>query len=119
MTPIDLDAILPFIEKPSRYLGTETNRIRKTLEKVRLRFVLAFPDLYEIGMSHFGLQILYHILNRRPEIAAERVFTPAPDMAAQLREKTYRCFHSSLGFRWHISILSASAFFMSSIIPMY
>ena len=92
MSPINIDAILPFIEKPSRYLGTETNSIRQNLQTARLRFALAFPDLYEIGMSHFGLQILYHILNRRPEIAAERVFAPAPDMAALLREKDIPLF---------------------------
>ena len=92
MTPIDIDAILPFVEKPSRYLGTETNSVHKDLSKVRLRFALAFPDLYEIGMSHFGLQILYHILNQQPEIAAERVFTPAPDMAAQLRDHSVPLF---------------------------
>ena len=72
MIPIDLEALLPLVEKPSRYLGTEPNSIHKDPSKVRLRFALAFPDLYEIGMSHFGLQILYHILNRQPEIAAER-----------------------------------------------
>ena len=85
MTKIQLDGILPFVEKPSRYLGTETNSIHKDLSRARLRFALAFPDLYEIGMSHFGLQILYHILNQQDDIVAERVFTPAPDMAARLK----------------------------------
>ena len=87
MTPIPTDAILPFVEKPSRYLGTETNSIHKDLSRVRLRFALAFPDLYEIGMSHFGLQILYHILNQQDEIAAERVFTPALDMSHRLKSE--------------------------------
>jgi radical SAM family uncharacterized protein/radical SAM-linked protein len=87
MTPIQLEGILPFVEKPSRYLGTETNSIHKELSHVRLRFALAFPDLYEIGMSHFGLQILYHILNREDDIAAERVFTPAEDMTARLKSE--------------------------------
>jgi radical SAM family uncharacterized protein/radical SAM-linked protein len=77
---------LTAIEKASRYLGSEINAVRKDLNQVKLRMVLAFPDLYEIGTSHFGLQILYHILNRRPEIAAERVFAPALDMEAQLRK---------------------------------
>mgnify|MGYP005843498481 CR=1 FL=1 len=80
-----IDAILSRVEKPSRYLGTEINSVRKDPGAVRLRFALAFPDLYEIGMSHFGLQILYSILNRRPEIAAERVFAPARDMEEELR----------------------------------
>ncbi len=78
--------ILPCVSGPSRYLGTEINAVRKPPGTVRLRFALAFPDLYEIGTSHFGMQILYHILNRHPDIAAERVFAPAPDMEAALRE---------------------------------
>ena len=77
--------ILPLIEQPSRYLGSEVNTIKKDHSKIDLFFALAFPDLYEIGTSHFGLQILYHILNSHPKIAAERVFAPAPDMEEYLR----------------------------------
>jgi len=77
--------ILTGIERPSRYLGSEINTVRKDPSRVKLRFALAFPDLYEIGTSHFGLQILYHILNKQDEIAAERVFAPAPDMESRLR----------------------------------
>ena len=76
--------ILPLVEKPSRYLGTEINAIKKDHNAVQLRIALAFPDMYEIGTSHFGLQILYHILNRHKDIAAERVFAPGLDMAAHL-----------------------------------
>jgi radical SAM family uncharacterized protein/radical SAM-linked protein len=83
---------LATIEKPSRYLGSEINAVRKDPSRVKLRVALAFPDLYEIGTSHFGLQILYHILNRRPEIAAERVFAPALDMEAHLRKTGGRLF---------------------------
>ena len=79
------DEILSRVEKPSRYLGTETNSIRKDPKGVKLRFALAFPDQYEIGTSHFGIQILYHVLNRRPDIAAERVFAPGVDMENLLR----------------------------------
>jgi radical SAM family uncharacterized protein/radical SAM-linked protein len=78
--------ILPMVEQPSRYLGTEVNRVRKDPSGVQLRFALAFPDLYEIGMSHFGIQILYHILNSHKGIAAERVFAPGVDMERFLRE---------------------------------
>ncbi|HIJ54685.1 MAG TPA: TIGR03960 family B12-binding radical SAM protein [Deltaproteobacteria bacterium] len=85
MTINTLQDILPLVEQPSRYLGTEINAVRKDHNTVALRVALAFPDLYEIGMSHFGLQILYSILNRDPEIAAERVFTPGVDMEAHLR----------------------------------
>jgi radical SAM family uncharacterized protein/radical SAM-linked protein len=77
--------ILPLVDKPSRYLGTEVNAIKKDLSKVQLKIALAFPDLYEIGTSHFGLQILYHLLNQRQNIAAERVFSPAEDMESLLR----------------------------------
>ncbi|MCP4747579.1 MAG: TIGR03960 family B12-binding radical SAM protein [Desulfobacteraceae bacterium] len=77
--------IFALIEKPSRYLGSENNCIQKHSKDVSLRFALAFPDLYEIGTSHFGIQILYSILNEKPYIAAERVFAPAMDMEKQLR----------------------------------
>jgi radical SAM family uncharacterized protein/radical SAM-linked protein len=77
--------ILLRVTQPSRYLGTEPNRCRKPLSQVQLKIALAFPDLYEIGTSHFGLQILYHILNNREGIAAEQVFAPGQDMEAELR----------------------------------
>jgi len=92
MNKINIQEILPFVEMPSRYLGCETNSIQKELSKVDLRFALAFPDLYEIGTSHFGMQILYTILNQQDNIAAERFFTPAPDMESILREKKLPLF---------------------------
>ena len=72
---------------PTRYIGHEINSIKKDIAKIKLKFALAFPDLYEIGTSHFGIQILYTILNQNKYIAAERFFTPAPDMEKLLREK--------------------------------
>ncbi len=87
-----LDDLLPLVEKPSRYLGSEINAIKKDLDRVKLRFALAFPDLYEIGTSHFGMQILYHILNSHPDIAAERVFAPAVDMGALLKKTGHSIF---------------------------
>ena len=80
-----IEDIIPLVEKPSRYLGGEINQVKKDLDRVSLRFALAFPDLYEIGTSHFGMQILYHILNAHADIAAERVFAPGVDMEARLR----------------------------------
>ncbi|MDX9785674.1 MAG: TIGR03960 family B12-binding radical SAM protein [Desulfobacterales bacterium] len=77
--------MLPLVEQPSRYLGTEINSIHKDPRKVKLNFLFAFPDRYEIGTSHFGIQILYHSLNSDKEMLAERVFAPAIDMAAQMR----------------------------------
>jgi radical SAM family uncharacterized protein/radical SAM-linked protein len=81
-----IQEILPFVQKPSRYLGTEVNRIVKDPETVKLKVALAFPDLYDIGTSHFGLQILYHLLNQNDDILAERVFAPAEDFESQLRQ---------------------------------
>jgi len=83
-----IDEILPFVQKPSRYLGSEVNRIHKDWHGVKLRLLLAFPDLYDIGTSHFGIQILYHLLNQQQDIAAERVFAPANDMAQELRRNS-------------------------------
>ena len=70
------------VEKPARYMGGEMGSIRK--DEADLRFALAFPDVYEVGMSHLGLRILYHILNAVDGIAAERVFAPWPDMESQM-----------------------------------
>jgi radical SAM family uncharacterized protein/radical SAM-linked protein len=84
--------ILALVEQPSRYLGTEINAIKKDHNTVKLRIALAFPDMYEIGTSHFGLQILYHILNRHKDIAAERVFAPGLDMAAHLKSADVSIF---------------------------
>jgi radical SAM family uncharacterized protein/radical SAM-linked protein len=75
------------VQRPSRYLGREINAIFKDPRAVRLRTVLAFPDLYEVGMSHLGLGILYDILNRREDVWAERVYAPAPDLEAVLRSR--------------------------------
>ncbi len=75
------------VSKPSRYIGGEINSVVKDLDSTRLKFALAFPDVYEVGMSHLGFQILYHILNQDPEIACERVFAPWPDMEKLLRDK--------------------------------
>ncbi len=85
MSKYFIQEILSFVEQPSRYLGTEINAIKKKPDTVSLRIALSFPDLYEIGTSHFGLLILYHVLNQHKKIAAERVFAPSLDMEAQLR----------------------------------
>jgi len=87
MSRIRHQDLLSQVELPSRYLGNETNAIVKNHHAVDLRIALAFPDLYEIGTSHFGLQILYDILNRRSDVLAERVFCPGVDMEAQLRSR--------------------------------
>lgn len=83
--------ILALVQMPTRYAGNEINAVKKDPGQVDLTFALVFPDLYEIGTSHFGLQILYSILNRHEHIAAERFFAPAPDMEACLRRKKIPC----------------------------
>jgi radical SAM family uncharacterized protein/radical SAM-linked protein len=81
------EGLLPLVEKPGRYLGNERGAVRKDESAVRLRFALAFPEVYEIAQSHLGLQILYDILNARPEVAAERAYAPWPDLEALLRAR--------------------------------
>lgn len=79
--------ILSSITRPGRYLGHEYNSVRKAWESAQIRFALIFPDLYEIGMSHQGLQILYHLLNNRDSFLAERCFCPDIDLEQLLRQK--------------------------------
>ena len=81
----NLDHILPLVKKPGRYTGGELNACVKNWEEVDVRFVLVFPDMYEIGMSHFGLQILYHIINAGQYTLADRCFCPDIDMERELR----------------------------------
>ncbi len=84
---IILNEVLPRVQKPGQYTGGERNIIVKDPASVDLRVALAFPDTYAIGMSHLGLKILYHLINRREDTAAERVFTPWMDMEAELRRR--------------------------------
>jgi len=80
-----LDAILPAVQRPGRYLGLERNLVRTPWEAAQVRLLLAFPDEYGIGMSHQGTRILYHIANTTPGVLCERAFAPWPDMAAAMR----------------------------------
>lgn len=81
--------LLRSVQKPTRYLGGELGQTKKNLSDVDVTVGLSYPDLYEIGMSHIGLKILYSILNSDPKTAAERVYAVAPDREAQLRSKGY------------------------------
>jgi len=83
----ELKEFLSLVSKPVRYLGREIHSIRKSSAEVKLKFCLAFPDVYEVGMSHLGIQILYHILNEKKGVACERAFAPWGDMEKVLREK--------------------------------
>ncbi len=81
-----LDPHLPFVEKPGRYVGLERNVTRKDLTRASATLALAFPDTYEIGMSHTGLKILYELVNRREDFACERVYAPWVDLEKRMRE---------------------------------
>lgn len=82
-----LNQLLKRVEKPGRYIGGEINSAKKDVTKVKGRFAFAFPDLYEIGMSYLGMQILYKVLNDREDIYCERVFAPADDMEDLMRKE--------------------------------
>lgn len=83
---------LPFVRRPSRYIGGEINAIKKDLDKCGLSVALCFPDIYEIGMSHTGLAIVYEVLNRLPNVAAERVFLPWIDAQEIMKQKNIPLF---------------------------
>ncbi len=86
------DEILLNIEKPARYIGGEVNSVMKDKDKVDIRFAMCFPDVYEIGMSHLGIQILYDMFNRREDTWCERVYSPWMDLDKILKEKNIPLF---------------------------
>ena len=86
------DEILMRVEKPARYTGGELNSIVKDINDVNIRFAFAFPDVYEVGMSHLGMHIIYNLLNSYPNIWCERVFTPWTDMEKELRNHQVELF---------------------------
>jgi radical SAM superfamily enzyme YgiQ (UPF0313 family) len=83
----DYERLLAHVEKPGRYLGNERGAVRKDLESMAVRVALAFPEVYEIAQSHLGLQILYDVLNRRDDVAAERCYAPWDDLERLLRAR--------------------------------
>lgn len=90
---VNLNDILMKVEKPARYLGNEINAYHKdTSNEDLIRFGFSFPDVYEVGMSHLGLQILYGVLNEREDILCERIFSPAIDMEEKMRENNIPMF---------------------------
>ena len=86
------DEILLQVDKPARYIGNEVNMIVKDPKKVDIRFAMCFPDVYEIGMSHLGIQILYDMFNRREDTYCERVYSPWLDLDKIMREKDIPLF---------------------------
>ncbi len=82
-----LDRILNRVEKPARYIGMEQNSIIKDLDKVKVKFAFCFPDVYDVGMSHLGLHIIYNLINESEDFACERVFSPWIDMEEVMRKE--------------------------------
>ena len=86
------DEILMTIDKPARYIGNEINSVVKDTSKVDIRFAMCFPDVYEIGMSHLGIQILYDMFNKREDTWCERVYSPWPDLHEIMKENQIPLF---------------------------
>lgn len=86
------DYILLQVEKPARYTGNEINIVKKDLTNIDVRFAFCFPDVYEVGMSYLGMQILYYFLNRRQDTYCERVYAPWIDMEKQMRDNKIPLF---------------------------
>ncbi|OGP58828.1 MAG: hypothetical protein A2V67_19115 [Deltaproteobacteria bacterium RBG_13_61_14] len=81
------DQLLPHLQSPIRYLGRELNAVRKDPAAAKVTFALAFPDVYEVGISHLGVRILYHVLNAQEGVACDRAYAPWTDLAAKLKEQ--------------------------------
>ncbi|HHX51294.1 MAG TPA: B12-binding domain-containing radical SAM protein, partial [Clostridia bacterium] len=81
------ELLLPRVQKPSRYLGNEWNAVHKDWDQVPVKMAFAFPDVYEVGMSHLGLHILYGLVNQRDSTLLERVFAPGLDLESLLQEQ--------------------------------
>ena len=81
------DEILLKVEKPARYIGNEVNAVMKDKKDIEIRFAMCFPDVYEIGMSHLGIQILYDMFNKREDVWCERVYSPWTDLDKIMREQ--------------------------------
>ncbi len=87
-----IDRLLPNVEKPVRYLGGEFGSVMKTIEPGMVRYAFLFPDVYEVGMSHLGMKILYDVINQRPDAWCERVFSPWADMHDAMKAKALPLF---------------------------
>ncbi len=86
------DEILMRVEKPARYIGNEINSVKKDLNDIKVRFAMCFPDVYDIGMSHLGIQILYDMFNKRDDVYCERVYSPWTDLDEIMRKENIPLF---------------------------
>lgn len=92
MSKLISDSILKSVSKPTRYIGNEWNSAHKDLNGINIRFAVCFPDVYEVGMSHLGIKILYHLLNNEKDVYCERVFSPWTDMEEKMRQNSIPLF---------------------------
>ena len=88
----EVEKILQYVQKPARYAGGELNSVVKNVQDISLRYAFCFPDTYEIGMSHLGMQIIYGLVNEREDAWCERVFAPDSDMEEQMRKNNVPLF---------------------------
>ena len=111
------DEILLSIQQPARYIGGEVNMCVKDPESVDIRFCMCFPDVYEIGMSHLGLQILYDMFNKMDGVYCERVFSPWTDLDQRMRKEQIPLFAlESQGMLYSRDICRREAFSTSSTV---
>ena len=89
---VPVERFLNRVKRPGRYVGKEWNIPDKDFENADVQMVMAFPDLYEVGMSHLGLRILYEVVNRTEDFAMERVMAPGPDLEELLRAENTPLF---------------------------
>ena len=97
MDKAKIDRILGQVGKPVRYMGNEYNMVVKDPSEVLINFAFAFPDVYEVGMSHLGMKILYHLINEREDTYCQRVFAPWVDMEQKMRENRIPLFALETG----------------------
>ena len=87
-----IERVLPRVQKATRYMGGEMGEVMKDPASVRVRYAFLFPDVYEVGMSHLGMKILYHTINKRPDAWCERVFSPWVDMLDEMKRENIPLF---------------------------
>lgn len=112
------DEILLQIDKAARYIGGEVNAVMKNKDDVDIRFAMAFPDVYEIGMSNLGMMILYNMFNQREDVWCERLFSPWPDLDKVMRNRISRYLHWSPRSRSVILIFLVLLLVMKCVIPI-
>ena len=113
------DEILLSVEKPARYIGNEINMVKKDPAAVDVRFCMCFPDVYEIGMSHLGIQILYDMFNQWDDVYCERVYSPWVDLDRIMREKHIPLFALEHRIPSKILIFWGLRFSMRCAIPIF